>query len=310
MPEPIFESDPIALVRVSDALDAVAKRLDAAEVHFGHGSDSAWDEAVLLVLSAAGIPAHADETVLTQVLTDETRARIEVLTQRRIDERKPLAYLLGRAWFADLELYCDERALVPRSPLAEVIRHAYTPWWQGPAPSRLLDLCCGGGAIGIAAAVYEPSLSVVLADVSPEALELARANVDKHRLGERVQIAYSNLFDNLQGQVFDLILSNPPYVNAADLASMPEEFHAEPPLGLGSGHDGLDLARRILAEAADHLSPAGLLFLELGNSWAALDELLADLPLTWIELADGGQGVLVMSRDELRALDTRLLASS
>ncbi|WP_439106788.1 50S ribosomal protein L3 N(5)-glutamine methyltransferase [Congregibacter sp.] len=292
------------------ALDQTYRALEKAEVFFGHGSDSAWDEAVFLLLSAAGLPLDSGDAVLDHALDKDVWECTLAWLQARIVERKPLPYLTGRAWFAGLEFKCDERALVPRSPLAEVIGTQYTPWWSGDSPSSLLDLCCGGGCIGIAAAMYQEELKVVLADIDADALALARENVELYELQERVTIVQSDLMAALGNEKFDIILCNPPYVDAADLASMPQEYHAEPPQGLGSGDDGLDITRRILAAAGKHLSPQGVLFLELGNSWEALDAELADLSLSWLEFAEGGHGVLVVRADELASISARLSSSS
>ncbi len=305
-PEPSNEA-PVATV--GEHLDRVYERLANADLFFGHGTDNAWDEAVLLVLSACKLPVDSDDTVLKMAVSAEQQARIADWLEQRVEERRPLPYILGRAWFAGLEFDCDERALVPRSPLAEVIREDFRPWWSGAAPQRLLDLCCGGGAIGIAAALQIPDLELVLADLSPDALALARQNVARHGLESRTRLVESDLFTALAGERFDIILCNPPYVDANDLASMPEEYVAEPAMGLGSGSDGLDHARRIIAAAESHLTENGLLFLELGNSWEALDRQLAEFPMTWLEFSDGGHGVLLLQRSEIAAV-ARVLAAS
>jgi ribosomal protein L3 glutamine methyltransferase len=190
---------------------------------------------------------------------------------------------------------------VPRSPLGELIVRGYTPWWTGAAPLTILDLCCGGGCIGIAAAVYEPRARVVLGDLDAAALDLARDNIERHAVSGRVSVQRSDLFSQLAPQTFDLILCNPPYVDAADIAAMPQEYRREPLHALEAGDDGLDLALEILVEAPHWLAEGGLLFLELGNSWAALDALCESLPLTWLEFAEGGHGVLCIGREDLMA---------
>ncbi|WOJ96011.1 50S ribosomal protein L3 N(5)-glutamine methyltransferase [Congregibacter brevis] len=288
-----------APVTLGDALDQTYLALQKAEIFFGHGSDSAWDEAVFLLLSAVGQPLESGDEVLALSVADDEWERVLDWLHARIIHRRPLPYLTGRAWFAGLEFKCDERALVPRSPIAEVIRNGYSPWWTGEAPTSLLDLCCGGGCIGIAAAAYQEDLKVVIADIDADALSLARENIDIHELTGRVTAVKSDLMDELAGQRFDIILTNPPYVDSADLASMPAEFLAEPPQGLGSGDDGLDMARRILQDAGEYLTPGGLLFLEVGNSWEALDAELSGLSLTWIEFSEGGHGVLLARAEEL-----------
>jgi len=295
-----------AVTRVIDAIEVCAAALEQAGVCFGHGTDNAWDEAVQLVLAAAGIPAHAGAEVATQTLLPAQRACVQRLLARRVSEREPLPYLLGEAWFAGLRFRCDRRALVPRSPLAELLLCHYRPWYTGPEPARLLDLCCGGGSLGIAAAVLAPGLKVSLADIDPEALALAQENIALHQVNERVSCVRSDLFDALGEQRFDIILCNPPYVDAQDLAAMPEEYRAEPLHALAAGADGLDLARRVLAGAANFLAPQGLLLLEVGNSWEALERAYPRVPFTWVELAEGGHGVLAMQAVELQQYATML----
>ena len=297
------------MTRLGPGLERVYRLLSAADLAYGHGTDNAWDEAVQLVLCACDLPADAGREVLDHRVGARQRATIDAWLRARIDERVPLPYLTGRAHFAGLAFRCDARALIPRSPLAEVIVDDYAPWWRGDPPRRLLDLCCGGGAIGIAAAVYRPELTVTLADIDAQALALARDNIALHRVASRVRALASDLFAALRGQRFDVILCNPPYVNREDLASMPAEYAAEPARGLDSGEDGLAHARRILAVARHYLARDGLLFLELGNSWAALDGLLSHLPLTWVELRCGGHGVLVARAPELAAIAAGLAAS-
>ncbi len=286
---------------VGQALTWCAARLEESGVYFGHGTDNPWDEAVQLVLTVAQLPLDADDGVLPHPLDSEQRHRLGELLQRRISGREPLPYILGRAWFAGLEFRCDPRAIIPRSPLAELILHDYQPWYAGPRPQRLLDLCCGGGCIGLAAAHYAPGLRVDLLDIDPGALSLAAENRDLLGLEDRVTICQSDLFDALAEQRYDLILSNPPYVNEADLADMPAEFHCEPELALGSGADGLELTRRILARAADFLAPHGLLVVEVGNSWPALESAYPTVPFTWLEFEMGGHGVFALTAAELQS---------
>ena len=285
---------------IGDALAVCEQHLLASDIYFGHGTDNAWDEAVQLVLAACSLPGDSDNDVVSLPVTAAQWQRIRAWLSRRVDERMPLPYLTGRAWFAGLEFICDERALVPRSPLAELIQNDFQPWYHGPEPSRILDLCCGGGSIGITAAVYQPGARVDLADIDTEALSLAAENVAHHKVGDRVRCLPSDLFDGLPAVQYDLILSNPPYVDADDLAQMPAEFHQEPPRGLGSGRDGLDITRRILAQAAGFLANTGLLVVEVGNSWEALEVAYPDVPFTWIELEQGGHGVFVLSAAELQ----------
>ncbi len=290
---------------IGQAIDYCCERLSDSEVFFGHGTDNPWDEAVQLVLHVADLPVDSDDGVLPHPLSDEQGAQVLALLQRRIEEQLPLAYLTGRAWFAGLEFLCDHRALVPRSPLAELIINEYRPWYAGPAPTRILDLCCGGGSIGLAAAWYGQA-RVDLADIDTAALALAAENRDRLGLGERVDIIPSDLFAGLQGRRYDLILSNPPYVDAGDLANMPAEYHHEPALALGSGADGLDITRQILAQASDFLAETGLLVVEVGNSWEALESAYPTVPFTWLEFEHGGHGVFALSAAELREYEPLL----
>ena len=217
------------------------------------------------------------------------------MIDQRIRTRAPAAYLTGTAWFCGHAFKSDARALVPRSPLAELIHAGFAPWLNSAAPGRLLDLCTGGGCIAIATAHRFPACVVDATDLSPDALALARENVAMHALEARVRLLEGDLFAPVQGQRYDLIVSNPPYVNAADLAAMPEEYHAEPAMGLGSGVDGLDITRAILANAAAHLTPDGLLVVEVGASMADAERAFSDLPLTWIDFEQGGEGVFCIS---------------
>ncbi|MEM9256148.1 MAG: 50S ribosomal protein L3 N(5)-glutamine methyltransferase [Pseudomonadota bacterium] len=285
---------------VAKALQFTEARLAQSGVFFGHGTDNAADEAFALVATAAHLADGYDADLAGYKLTEDQVNRITQLLERRIEQRVPLPYLLGRARFAGLEFLCDERALVPRSPLAELILNDYQPWYAGPEPRRLLDLCCGGGSIGLSAAYYRPDLRVDLSDVSMDALALADENRLQWGLQDRVDIVRSDVFSQLSGR-YDIILSNPPYVDAEDLAGMPQEYRHEPEQGLGAGLDGLDLARRILSQARSYLEDRGLLILEVGNSAEALMDVYPAVPFTWVELQNGGHGVLAMTAGELEA---------
>jgi len=285
---------------VIEAIRACAGALDSAGVFCGHGTDNTWDESVQLVLYTLGLPPDSPASVGEQTIAPDARVRIGRLLQRRIDERVPLPYLTGEAWFAGLRFQCDQRALVPRSPIAELIIGGFQPWYADGEPTSILDLCCGGGAIGIASAVCFPQARVVLSDIDAQALTLAAENVCEHGVSGRVECVRGNLFAGLLRERFDIILCNPPYVDDDDLAAMPPEYYREPPIGLGAGNDGLDLARQILANAAAHLNPDGLLLLEVGNSWVALEAEFPQVAFTWVELESGGHGVLAMQARELR----------
>lgn len=285
---------------VGEALQYSAELLEEGDVYFGHGTDNSWDEAVQLVLHVADLPADASDGVLPHPLDKTSFARLQALLDQRINDHIPLPYLLGRAWFAGLEFSCDARALVPRSPIGELILRQFRPWYQGPSPKRVLDLCCGGGCIGLAVAHHYPEVNVDLLDLDENALQLAAENAARLGLDSRVSIIKSDLFSALGSQKYDLILSNPPYVNAHDLATMPAEFHHEPQVALGSGPDGLALTRAILAQAHHFLTDSGLLIVEVGNSWIELEAVYSSVPFTWLEFESGGQGVFAITAKELQ----------
>lgn len=283
-----------------------ASEFIGAKLYFGHGTDNAWDEAEQLVLHAVHLTPPLDEEWLAARLSRVERARVMQNLRRRIDERIPAAYITGQAWFAGLPFVVDERVLVPRSPIGELIQQQFSPWLADETlqkvPMQILDLCTGSGCIGIACAYAFPDAEVQLSDISFDALEVAEENIQQHNLEERVFAMQSDLFANLAGQKFDLIVSNPPYVDADDLASMPPEYHAEPEIGLGSGDDGLDFTRRLLHEASDYLNDNGVLIVEVGNSWVALEEAYPDVPFTWIEFARGGHGVFMLTKADLQKI--------
>ena len=302
-PSSRFEQACTELSSIRDFLRWGASEFVAAKLFYGHGTDNPWDEAEQLVLHALHmVPPLADEWLDARLTTDE-RARVVSNIQRRIEERIPAAYITGQAWFAGLPFAVDERVLVPRSPLAELIKKGFAPWLT-QEPREILDLCTGSGCIGIACAYQFPDATVQLSDISFDALAVAEENIAQHGLSERVFALQSDLFENLHGQRFDLIVSNPPYVDADDMASLPDEFHAEPELGLASGDDGLDFTRRLLTEAAAYLTENGLLVVEVGNSWPALADAYPALPFTWVEFEHGGHGVFILTAQQLRTAQT------
>jgi ribosomal protein L3 glutamine methyltransferase len=289
---------------VGDALRYCAEALEGSTAYYGHGTDNAWDEAAHLVLSIAELPADCDDDELSRPLSEAQAAQLESLLQRRVAEHVPLPYLLGHAWFAGLQFLCDERAIIPRSPIAELILNEFQPWYSGPGPARVLDLCCGGGCIGLAVAHYFPDTHVDLLDIDGAALQLAGENARFLRVADRVTILQSDLFAALTTQRYDLILSNPPYVDAVDIELMPAEFHHEPERALGSGVDGLDITRRILAAARGFLQDTGVLIVEVGNSGEALEEAFPQVPFTWLEFEHGGDGVFTLTAGELQEYRT------
>lgn len=289
-------------MNVLTCVETLSLRFEQADLYYGHGTDNPWDEAIYLVFTVLGIPfGSGDEAANTAVeqreLSADEEQRVMALADRRIGERLPMAYLLQQAWFAGLPFYVDERVLVPRSPIAELVLQQYQPLLPAP-PQRVLDLCTGSGCIGIATALVFPDAEVDLADISAEALAVAQINIDQHGLQGRVHVRQSDLFASLTGP-YDLIVSNPPYVSAEEVAELPPEYQREPALGLLSDDDGLAIPLQILRQAPHYLTPHGVLVLELGYSWELLATRYPDLPVIWLEFDSGGEGVLAISRDAL-----------
>lgn len=290
-----------SLTSVRDYLRWAASRFIEAKLYFGHGTDNAWDEAVSLVSQVLKLPEGVDAIILDAALTLAEKNLLLDALQQRIEQRLPTPYITGRAWFSGLEFIVDPRVLIPRSPIAELIEQQFSPWLAAP-PVRILDMCCGSACIGIALAQVFDSATVDCSDISSGALEVAQQNVDLHDCGERVRLLKSDIWHSFgSDDVYDLIVVNPPYVDQHDYDTMPVEFGHEPRLALSSGADGLDFTKQFLAKAADHMSEAALLVVEVGNSGQALEEQFPDMPLTWHEFSRGGVGVFVMTRDEARA---------
>ncbi|WP_407315714.1 50S ribosomal protein L3 N(5)-glutamine methyltransferase [Pseudomonas sp. nanlin1] len=283
-----------------DHIRWAVSRFHEEDLYFGHGTDNAWDEARQLVLGGLHLPYEMADAYLDCRLEDEELVRVQHLLKRRIKDRVPAAYLLGEAWFCGMAFIVDERVLVPRSPIAELIEERFAPWLAGE-PQRILDLCTGSGCIGIACAEVFPEAEVVLADLSFEALEVANQNIERHLHDDRVYTVQGDGFAGLPGQRFDLIVSNPPYVDAQDFADMPPEYQHEPALGLACGDDGLNLVRRLLAESADHLSEKGLLIVEVGNSQVHVEALYPEVDFAWLTFQNGGHGVFMLSAEQCRA---------
>lgn len=289
----------LELATVGDCVRWAETCFERAQLHFGHGTDNAWDEALHLIFGSLQLEWTSDPSVLDCRLSAAEKAVLIENVRRRVEERIPVPYLTGRAWFAGLEFKIDRRAIIPRSPIAELIEQEFVPWYPGAGIKRALDLCCGSGCIGLAIAAWLPDTRVDLADIDAEALALAHENTGLLALGDRVELLESDLFSGLRGRQYDLIVTNPPYVDAQDLESMPVEYSYEPGVALGSGADGLATIRQILATAVHHLSPDGLLVAEVGNSWQALEAAFPLVPFTWIELERGGHGVFVLTAQEL-----------
>ncbi len=287
------------LYTILDWIRFTASELERNQVYYGHGTDNAWDEATLLVTGSLHLSQGLTEFQLQCRLVEDERMLIAQRVEQRIVQRIPVAYLINQANFCGLPFYVDERVLVPRSPIAEIISSRVSPWMDGKEPARILDLCCGSGCIGIAALKEFPDAQLDLADLSQDALDVADINIQNYGLYEQVAAIHSDLFANLQGP-YDLILSNPPYVDLEDLSDMPDEYHHEPAMGLGSGNDGLDITRQILANALDYLAEDGVLVVEVGNSWIHLEAAFPEVPFNWIEFKNGGDGVFVFTREQLQ----------
>ena len=270
-----------------------------ANLFYGHGTDNPWDEAVHLVLNAVHLPWDASHHVLDARLTNPEKKRILTFIRRRTEERIPLPYITGEAWYMGIPFYVDERVLIPRSPIAELTEQLFSPWLRPGPVEQILDLCTGSGCIGIACAYQFPESQVDLVDISTDALEVAQKNIIRHELTHRVHAIESDLFAGLCGKRYDLIVSNPPYVDLADFNSMPKEYQHEPKLALTSGSDGLDITRKILREARQYLSEDGLLVVEVGNSEQHIVEHFPQVPFTWAEFEKGGNGVFLITAEEL-----------
>jgi ribosomal protein L3 glutamine methyltransferase len=290
----------MSLTTICDYIRYATSRFNEAGIVFGHGFDNALDEATYLVLTSLYLPHDMPPVYAAATLLPEERERLSARIHDRVAKRIPTAYLVGEAWFAGLSFQVTPDVLIPRSPLAELIERGFAPWLSEP-PARVLDLCCGSGCIGIATAVHVPECNVDLVDLSLDALQIAGTNAADHGVEDRVEFVQSDGFDALGDRRYDLILSNPPYVGRAEVEALPPEYAHEPVLGLVSGEDGLDLPVRILAQAAEHLAPRGVLILEVGDSAERLASLFPMVPFRWAEFERGGGGVAILERDELLA---------
>jgi ribosomal protein L3 glutamine methyltransferase len=285
-------------MKVIDLINDSAAQLEKAGVAFGHGTANAFDEAAWLVLWKLGfaldrIDEHADDAV-----SNEQQAGVQALVAERIASRKPAAYLTKEAWLQGVPFYIDERAIVPRSFIAEIVSNGEIDYWLGEHTRRVLDLCTGNGSLAVLAAMCWPDVSLAAADISPKALEVARINVDRHGLSDRIALIHSDGLKDVRGS-FDLILCNPPYVNTQSMTELPAEYQAEPALALAGGSDGMDFIRQLLADAPAHMSDGAVLVLEIGNERANFETAFPRLPAVWLETSAGDDQVLLLTREAL-----------
>lgn len=287
---------------VIELIEAQAARLKKAGVAFGHGTTNAFDEAAWLVLHALKMPYDASEKDLARAVSPAEQAEAEALVGRRIDSRLPAAYLTKEVWLQNVPFYVDERSIVPRSYIAELLadgeQEGILDAWLTDQTHLVLDLCTGNGSLAVIAALAFPEVQVDAADISEDALAIARINVERHQLGKRVRVLQSDLFSQLPG-AYDLIVCNPPYVNDASMAKLPAEFQAEPALALAGGKDGMDIVRRILADALAHLRPAGVLVLEVGHERKNFERAFKQLEVAWLDTSSGSDKVVLVTREAL-----------
>lgn len=296
----MFEQAQNELSTLRDMLRFGVSRFTEAGLFFGHGSDNAWDEAAYLLLHTLHLPIDRLEPFMDARLTSSERADVLEIIGRRISERLPAAYLTNEAWLGDCRFYVDQRVIVPRSHIAELLREQLSPWVEDPwAIRNVLDMCTGSGCLAILAAHAFPEAKVDGVDISPDALVVARRNVDDYDLAARLRLTESNAFGALEGKVYDVIISNPPYVNAESMAALPEEYRREPELALASGEDGLDFTRILLKQAARHLSPKGLLIVEIGHNREALEMAFPDTSFVWLDTSAGDENVFILRREDL-----------
>jgi len=296
MTEPVHPE----LRTLRDLLRFAVSRFNEAGLFFGHGSDNAWDEAVYLLLHTLHLPLDRLEPFLDARLTASERDTVLSVIERRVRDRVPAAYITHEAWLGEHRFYVDERVIVPRSFIAELVEEQLQPWIDDPfAVGSALDLCTGSGCLAILTALAFPDAQVDAVDLSPDALEVATRNVADYGLEDRVRLVHSNLFAGVARQRYDLIISNPPYVDADAMASLPEEYRREPEMALAGGNDGLDLVRIMLREAREHLNPGGLLVVEIGHNRDVLEAAFPQTPFTWLETNAGNEYVFLLRADEL-----------
>ncbi|MDB5900177.1 MAG: site-specific DNA-methyltransferase (adenine-specific)-like protein [Ramlibacter sp.] len=291
-------------MKLAEMVDAAARELDGAGVAFGHGTTNAYDEAAWLVLWSLCIPLDQLDEHAGRELDEQEQDEVLALVRQRIETRKPAAYLTREAWLQGVPFYIDERAIVPRSLIAELLAEGDIDPWLSERTLKVLDLCTGNGSLAVLAAMAYPDVQVDAADISAEALEVAQVNVEKHELHGRIRLLQSDGLAGLPGP-YDLILCNPPYVNAASMAALPAEYRAEPALALAGGSDGMDFVRTLVRDGPSHLSENGVLVLEIGNERAHFEAAFPRLEAVWLETSAGADQVLLLTREALQQLSLR-----
>lgn len=286
-------------MNIAEAIEKVAQELEKSALHFGHGTDNPLDEAYALVIQSLKL-SFDDETIANKTVTEQEWKEINELVKRRIEERKPLAYLTHEAYFFGMPFYVDERVIIPRSPIAELIEHQFSPWVDATQVKSVLDLCTGSGCIAIACAMMFEYARVDAVDLSPDALAVAKINVERHHLQKQVNLIHSDLFQQLPAHRYDIIVSNPPYVSAEEIAELPPEYGHEPNMALHAEDEGLALAIKILKEAPNYLSEHGILVIEVGNNADLLQERFPDVPFVWLEFEYGEDGVFLLTAEQLK----------
>ena len=288
------------LKTIRDFIRYATTEFNKGGLYFGHGTDNAWDDAVYLILCALHLSHDITPAILDARLTQEEKNNITNLIDQRVTKRIPSAYLIHEARFAELSFYVDERVLIPRSPIAELIEKHFEPWMDSEHINCILDLCTGSGCIAVACAHHMPYAQVDASDISSDALAVAKINVLRNNVEDNVALYQSDLFASLPQKQYDVIVSNPPYVSEQEMAELPSEYKHEPALGLAAGKQGLDIVIKILSQASRYLSPHGAIFIEVGNSEYALQERFPHVPFMWIEFERGGGGVFMLSAKELK----------
>ncbi len=271
---------------------------NSTDVYFGHGTDNAWDEAVALVLQALSLPHDCDPRIMTARLLEDEKHKIIGWIEKRVVEHKPLPYIAGRAWFANLEFYVDDRVLIPRSPIAELIDNQFEPHIDIDKMSRILELCTGSACIAVALAIHFPEVQITATDISQDALVVAKSNIDKHDMSDRIELILTDLFPPI-GDKYDLIIANPPYVTQEEMRLLPAEYQCEPALALVAGDKGLDIVHRILKQAKHFLTEEGALICEVGATQDLLMEAYPDLPFIWLSFEKSEDGVFLLYAADL-----------